>query len=69
VDRFTQRELDVITAFMADGAPNRIIGRRLYLSEKTVKCHMGSMMRKVGAQNRTQLAIMLARAESEGDAA
>ena len=43
---------------LTTGASNRQIGATLYLSEKSVKQHMSNAMRKLGARNRTQLALM-----------
>jgi len=52
----TRREADVV-GFLAGGATNRQISRRLFLSEKTVKAHLASAFRKLGVQNRTQAAV------------
>ena len=53
----TRREREVLM-ILATGASNREIGATLYLSEKSVKQHMSHAMRKLGARNRTQLALM-----------
>jgi DNA-binding NarL/FixJ family response regulator len=53
----TRREREVLMV-LATGASNRQIGATLYLSEKSVKQHMSNAMRKLGARNRTQLALM-----------
>lgn len=50
------RELDVICCLMA-GMPNKIIARRLALSEATVKVHVKAILRKLEVGNRTQAAI------------
>ena len=52
----TQRELDVLTQ-MVEGHSNIDIGKVLFLSEKTVKGHAASAMRKLGANNRTQAVV------------
>ena len=39
---------------VAAGLPNREIGQRLFISEKTVKTHLSNIMGKLGAANRTQ---------------
>jgi len=39
------------------GETNKIIGRHLGMTEGTVKVHVRQIMRKLGASNRTQLAI------------
>ncbi|MEV6362372.1 helix-turn-helix transcriptional regulator [Nocardia asteroides] len=49
----TRRERDVVR-LMAEGAPNRVIAGRLYLSEATVKTHVAHILRKLGAGNRAE---------------
>jgi Bacterial regulatory proteins, luxR family len=39
------------------GHANKVIGRTCDVSEATVKVHMKSILRKIGAGNRTQAAI------------
>ena len=46
------REEEVL-AHVADGNRNRDIGRRLFISEDTVKAHMQQIMQKLGARDRT----------------
>ena len=53
----TRRERDVL-AVPATGASNREIAEALYVTEKTVKQHMSHAMHKLGARNRTDLALM-----------
>ncbi len=53
----TRREREVLMT-LATGASNREIAEALYLSEKTVKQHVSNAMGKLGARNRTQLALM-----------
>lgn len=51
-----QREvLDLV----AEGLPNKLIGRRLDISEMTVKIHMKSLLRAFGVRNRTRLALLV----------
>ncbi|WP_164861735.1 response regulator transcription factor, partial [Microbacterium sp. CPCC 204701] len=52
----TERELEVVTA-LADGLSNKQIAARLGLGENTVKWHIGNMLDKTGAADRTQLAL------------
>ncbi|MGW5719904.1 response regulator [Amycolatopsis sp. NPDC003865] len=52
----TPRELDVVQA-VARGATNDEICRSLVVSLPTVKTHIGSVKRKLGARNRTEIAI------------
>jgi DNA-binding NarL/FixJ family response regulator len=55
----TARELEVLH-IMADGTSNRAIAQRLYISERTVKFHVSSILSKLGAGNRTA-AVAIAR--------
>ncbi|MFF2073358.1 LuxR C-terminal-related transcriptional regulator [Kitasatospora sp. NPDC058162] len=52
----TLRELDVLR-LLARGLSNRLIARRLDISEKTVKNHLSSIYPKIGATDRTQAAL------------
>ena len=56
----TPRELDVL-GLMADGLTNRAIAHQLGLSEFTVKSHVNAILRKLGAQSRTDAAMRAAR--------
>jgi DNA-binding NarL/FixJ family response regulator len=49
----TQREAEVL-AHLVDGLDNRAIAQTLYISEDTVKSHMKSILRKLGAKDRGQ---------------
>ena len=49
----TPRELDVLAA-IADGDTNKAIARRLGISLHTVKFHVESLFRKLGARTRTE---------------
>lgn len=49
------REIEVL-AVMADGKTNAEIGQRLVIAETTVQSHVKSILRKLGAKNRTEAA-------------
>jgi DNA-binding NarL/FixJ family response regulator len=46
---------------MADGLTNRAIAHQLELSVFTVKAHVNAILRKMGAQSRTEAAIRATR--------
>jgi DNA-binding NarL/FixJ family response regulator len=50
------RELEVL-ALVAEGLPNKLIARRLEISEKTVKAHLTSVFAQLGVADRTQAAL------------
>jgi DNA-binding NarL/FixJ family response regulator len=52
----TEREEDVLAA-VARGLGNTEIGRELHISLSTVKTHIASIMMKIDARNRVELAI------------
>ncbi len=52
----TPRERDVL-ALVADGLPNKRIGQRLEISEKTVKAHLTRIFERIGVTDRTQAAL------------
>jgi DNA-binding CsgD family transcriptional regulator len=54
-EELSPRELQVARA-AAEGLTNREAGARLFLSEKTVERHLGSVYRKLGLRSRTELA-------------
>lgn len=60
----TDRERQVL-ALLERGSTDREIAAALTISVKTVEKHVGSILRKLGAQNRTQ-AVALARARLAG---
>jgi two-component system nitrate/nitrite response regulator NarL len=57
----TTRERQVVLA-LSEGATNREIGRRLRVTEGTVKVHLHHIYRKLGIPNRTALAVLATRA-------
>jgi DNA-binding NarL/FixJ family response regulator len=52
-ERLTERELDVLR-LLARGLSNRAIGGELYISETTVKFHVGNLMRKLVVSRRAE---------------
>jgi len=52
----TDRELDVLGLVRA-GLSNKLIARRLEISEKTVKAHLTSIFQRIGVTDRTQAAL------------
>jgi DNA-binding NarL/FixJ family response regulator len=55
-DRLTDRQMTVL-AQVKQGKANKAIARELGMSESAVKVHIRSIMRKMGAANRTQAAF------------
>lgn len=55
----TDRQREVLVCLQR-GQPNKLIARGLGLTEGTVKVHVRQIMRKLGASNRTQVAILAA---------
>jgi DNA-binding NarL/FixJ family response regulator len=53
----TERELQVLRG-LTEGKSNKEIARDLDLSEPTIKLHVKTLYRKIGASNRTQAALM-----------
>ena len=52
----SSRELAILRTLM-EGASNKVIARKLVITEATVKVHMKAILRKLRLQNRTQAAI------------
>jgi DNA-binding NarL/FixJ family response regulator len=50
------REREVL-ALVAQGLPNKLIARRLEISEKTVKAHLTKVFAQIGVTDRTQAAL------------
>ncbi|MFM1651258.1 response regulator [Brevibacillus sp. B_LB10_24] len=57
IESLTRREREVLQ-LMAEGKSNRAIGEFLYISEKTVKNHVSSILQKLGVQDRTQAVVI-----------
>ena len=63
-DKRRKRELPALTdregeilRLMATGASNAEIAKELYITVETVKTHVGNVLAKVGARDRTQAVI------------
>lgn len=56
IDCLTPRELEV-ARMVHKGGNNKIIARKLDISERTVKAHLSSIFRKLNIENRLHLAI------------
>ena len=61
LERLTTRERDVLL-LVADGRSNKEIGRRLGLTEGTVKGYVSAIFEKLGVNDRTQAALIAHRA-------
>jgi DNA-binding NarL/FixJ family response regulator len=57
LDTLTGREREVVVA-VAQGLSNAEIGKRLFMSEATVKAHVSRVLAKLGLSNRVQAAIL-----------
>ena len=56
------RERDIL-ALIGDGLTNREIGKKLFLSEKTVKNHISRLLAKLGVHRRVQAAVLASQLE------
>lgn len=61
LEKLSVRERDV-ARLLVEGVSNKEIARTLGIEVVTVKRHVGNIMHKLGAQNRTQAALCLAEA-------
>lgn len=55
----TAREVEVAVLIARDGSSNAELARRLHISEKTVKTHVGNVLRKLGVTQRAAIAWTL----------
>lgn len=54
--RLSDRERQVLS-LVVDGLPNKLIARRLGISERTVKAHLTRIFQQLGVSDRTQAAL------------
>lgn len=55
-DELSEREREVLL-LLVEGLSNKLIARRLSISEKTVKAHLTNVFRTIGVTDRTQAAL------------
>ncbi|MFI5713003.1 response regulator [Kribbella sp. NPDC051620] len=58
--KLTGREQEVLD-MVADGLPNKLIARRMGISERTVKAHLTNIYQRLGVTDRTQAALWVQR--------
>ena len=54
--RLTPRQHEVLS-WLCEGLPNKLIARRLGISEKTVKTHLTRVFREIGVTDRVQAVL------------
>ncbi len=54
--KLSNREGEILSCIMR-GEPNKVIARKLDVTEATIKVHIKAIMRKIGVANRTQAAM------------
>lgn len=64
LDRLSPRELEV-ARLIVEGLPNKTIGQRLDISERTVQVHRLHVMEKLGIHSGAELAQLMLRADTE----
>ncbi len=60
IEPLTPRELEVLQ-LLAEGLPNKVIARRLDISDHTVKFHVNAILSKLSAQSRTEAVVRATR--------
>lgn len=64
LDKLSPRELEV-ARLVAAGLPNKMIGQRLDISERTVQVHRLHVMEKLGIHSAAELAQLMVKADQE----
>jgi len=64
LDKLSPRELEV-ARLVAEGLPNKTIGQRLDISERTVQVHRLHVMEKLGIHSAAELAQLMLKADQE----
>ncbi len=59
--RLSDRELELLEG-LCDGLSNKALARNLFISERTVKAHLGSIFRKTGCRSRLEVVALARRA-------
>ncbi|WP_081928783.1 response regulator transcription factor [Microvirga sp. BSC39] len=57
--KLSSREVEILR-YLTHGASNKLIARKLDVGETTIKVHLRTILRKIGASNRTQAAMWAA---------
>lgn len=68
LDALSAREREVL-GLLLEGLPNKLIARRLQISEKTVKTHLTNVFRALGVTDRVQAVLWAERHGVRGDLA
>jgi two-component system nitrate/nitrite response regulator NarL len=58
MDLLTSREREIVRALASGGLSNKDVGRKLNLSEGTVKVHLHNIYTKLGVKTRTALVAL-----------
>ena len=58
MNSLTSREREIVRTLASGGLSNKDVGRRLNLSEGTVKVHLHNLYCKLGVKNRTALTVL-----------
>lgn len=59
IGKLSDRELEILS-WLKEGAQNKVIARNLDVTEGTIKVHVKAILKKLGAKNRTQAAMIAA---------